>query len=79
VVIFRFGKMPYLDQSGLYALEDSLVELKQIGIPVLLIDLKEQPRLLMERIDILPDLIPEEHVLSTFQEALDLMGDWVNS
>ena len=79
VVIFRFGKMPYLDQSGLYALEDSLVELKQKGIPVLLIDLKEQPRLLMERIDILPDLIPEEHVLSTFQEALDLMGDWVNS
>ncbi|WGH74917.1 SulP family inorganic anion transporter [Tenacibaculum tangerinum] len=70
-VIIRVDRMQYIDQSGLYALEDVLVDLEKNGITVLLVDVLDQPRYMMERIDIIPDLIPEEHIFDTFQECLE--------
>ncbi|MBJ2174043.1 SulP family inorganic anion transporter [Aureibaculum sp. A20] len=69
-VVFRMDRMQYLDQSGLYALEDVFVDLKQQGKDVLLVDVLEQPYYLMERIDIIPDLIPKENIFATFKECL---------
>lgn len=69
-VIIRMDRMQYLDQSGLYVLEDMLVDLEKNDIHVLLVDVLEQPRYLMERIDIIPDLIPEEHIFHTFDECI---------
>ena len=69
-VVFRMDRMQYLDQSGLYALEDVFVDLKQQGKDVLLVDVLEQPYYLMERIDIIPDLIPKENIFTTFKECL---------
>ncbi|MFT4568232.1 MAG: SulP family sulfate permease [Saprospiraceae bacterium] len=74
-VIIRMGKVPYMDQSGLYALEDILVDLKKDGKNVLLVNIQKQPKYMMERIDILPDLIPEEHTFRNFKKCLN----WVNS
>ncbi|WP_066222511.1 SulP family inorganic anion transporter [Formosa haliotis] len=70
VVIFRFGRMQYLDQSGLYALEDTLVDLKHEGKQVLLVGLLKQPKYMMERIGIVPDLIPKEHVFDNIKSCL---------
>ncbi|MDY7394618.1 SulP family inorganic anion transporter [Aureibaculum sp. 2210JD6-5] len=69
-VVIRMDRMQYLDQSGLYALEDVFVDLKQQGKDVLLVDVLEQPYYLMERIDIIPDLIPKENIFATFKECL---------
>jgi SulP family sulfate permease len=69
-VIIRMNRMQYIDQSGLYALEDVLVDLKRKGMNVLLVGLLKQPQYMMERIDIIPDLIPEEHLFSSFKECL---------
>ena len=69
-VIIRMGRMQYMDQSGLYALEDVLVDLEKNGITVLLVDVLKQPRYMMERIDIVPDLISEEHIFDTFDNCL---------
>jgi SulP family sulfate permease len=74
-VIIRTGRMAYIDQSGLYALEDVLIDLKKKNINILMVGLLEQPRYLMERIDIVPDLIPEEHLFSNFNECLS----WVKA
>ncbi|WP_242092531.1 SulP family inorganic anion transporter [Aestuariivivens sediminicola] len=68
-VIIRTGRMQYIDQSGLYALEDVLVDLEKSGIMVLLVGLLKQPRYMMERIDIIPDLVSEEHVFDSFKEC----------
>ncbi|UNY99967.1 SulP family inorganic anion transporter [Zhouia spongiae] len=69
-VVIRLGRMQYMDQSGLYAMEDVLQELiKKNGTKVLFVDLLKQPRYMMERIDIIPDLIPEEHIFKTFKEC----------
>jgi len=68
-VIIRLGRMQYMDQSGLYAMEDVLHDLNKNKITVLFVGLLKQPRYMMERIDIIPDLIPKEHIFKTFTEC----------
>ncbi len=67
--VLRLERMQYLDQSGLYAMEDTLQELNKNNITVLFVDLLPQPRYMMERIDIIPDFIPEEHIFDTFDQC----------
>ena len=69
-VIIRLGRMQYMDQSGLYAMEDMLQLLNSKDVEVLLVELLEQPKYMMERIDIIPDLIPYEHIFNNFEECL---------
>ena len=69
-VIIRLGRMQYMDQSGLYVMEDMLLDLKNRNIDVVFVNLLEQPRYLMERIDIIPDLIPEEQIFPNFKSCL---------
>jgi SulP family sulfate permease len=69
-VIMRLGRMQYMDQSGLYAMEDMLLDLKKKNINVLFVNLLKQPRYMMERIDIIPDFISEEHIFTTFQDCV---------
>ena len=71
-VIIRMGRMQYMDQSGLYAMEDVLVSLKKDNHrAILLVNVLPQPRYMMERIDIIPDLIPEEHIFDSFNSCVD--------
>ncbi|TXD53499.1 MULTISPECIES: SulP family inorganic anion transporter [unclassified Polaribacter] len=70
IVIIRLGRMQYMDQSGLYAMEDMLLDLKAKNIEVLFVNLLHQPRYMMERIDIIPDFIPTEHIFKTFDECV---------
>lgn len=69
-VIIRLDRMQYMDQSGLYAMEDVLQELTKNNITTLFVDLQDQPKYMMERIDIIPDLIPYEHVFETFDDCI---------
>ena len=70
VVIIRMGRMQYMDQTGLYAMEDVLQDLKNNDVDILFVEVLEQPRYMMERIDIVPDLIPEEHIFPDFKTCL---------
>ena len=70
MVIIRMGRMQYIDQSGLYALEDALVELVNQNKKVLLVNILKQPKYLLERIDIIPDLVPKEQLFDTFNDCL---------
>ncbi len=72
-VVIRMDKVPYIDQSGLYALEDTLLDLEKRNIVQLLVGLQNQPRYLMSSIDIIPDLIPEEHQFENFADCLQWM------
>jgi len=70
IVIVRMDNSRYMDQSGLYTMEDVLSELYQKNIIVLFVQLQQQPRVMMENIDIIPELIKEEHIFESFKEAL---------
>lgn len=78
-VVIRMGRMQYMDQSGLYAMEDVLQNLKKKNIPVLLVNIMDQPRYMMERIDIIPDLIPNEHIFNSFKSCMDWVDENLNS
>jgi SulP family sulfate permease len=69
-IIIRLDRMPYMDQTGLYVMEEILIDLVKAGKTVLLVDIIEQPRYMMERIDIIPDLIPQEHIFEDFKKCL---------
>lgn len=69
IVIIRMGRMQYIDQSGLYVLEDALIELVRQNITVLLVGVLNQPKYLLERIDIIPDLVPKEQVFEGFDDC----------
>ncbi|MDO1500415.1 SulP family inorganic anion transporter [Winogradskyella maritima] len=68
-VIFRMDRVPYMDQSGLYALEDVIFDLREQDIEVLIVGLKEQPRDMLESVEIIPDLVPEEDVFEDFDDS----------
>ncbi|WP_299670465.1 SulP family inorganic anion transporter [uncultured Polaribacter sp.] len=69
-VIMRLGRMQYMDQTGLYAMEDMLQDLKKRNVEVLFVNLLQQPKYMMERIDIIPDFIPTEHIFKNFDACV---------
>jgi len=74
-LVIRLDKVPYIDQSGLYAFESIIIDLAQHDRKVLLVGIKKQPLYMMERIDIIPDLIPKEQIYSNFKECVKWLGD----
>ena len=77
-LVIRLDKVPYIDQSGLYAFESIIIDLAQHDRKVLLVGIKKQPLYMMERIDIIPDLIPKEQIFSNFKECVKWLRDNVN-
>jgi SulP family sulfate permease len=77
-IIIRMSKVPYMDQSGLYALEDALVDLVNQGKLVILVGLQQQPRYMLERIDIIPDLIPEDQISDGFDSCILALRERLN-
>lgn len=62
--------MQYMDQSGLYAMEEVLQGLVQKGVTILFVNLLEQPRYLMEGIDIIPELVPEDQIFQSYKSCM---------
>ena len=73
-VVIRLSRMQYMDQSGLYVMEDTLQDLKAKGVDVIFVGLLKQPRYMMERIDIIPDFIPEERIYQSFKAYLSSLS-----
>ncbi|PHI18524.1 sodium-independent anion transporter [Lewinellaceae bacterium SD302] len=69
VVIIRMDRVPFIDQSGLYTLEDSILELELRNIQVFLVGLKEQPCDMLTSVDLIPDLVSPEHIFDHIAEA----------
>ncbi|MGB5384908.1 MAG: SulP family inorganic anion transporter [Lutimonas sp.] len=74
-VIIRMDKVPYLDQSGLYVLEDVLLDLEKKNVHTLLVGIQNQPLYMMKSIDIIPDLVPEAHLFTTFKKCVIWMKE----
>ncbi|MCB0714696.1 MAG: SulP family inorganic anion transporter [Chitinophagaceae bacterium] len=78
-VIIRMEKVPYVDQSGLYALEDAILALEQKGIHVLLTGLQQQPKNRLERIKIIPSLIEKNNIFNNFSNCVDWLREKINN
>lgn len=73
-LVIRMGKVPYIDQSGLYAMEEILLRLNKQGVRILFVGLQTQPRIMMENIDIIPDLVAKENLFKTFNNAMEYIN-----
>lgn len=73
IVIIRMRKVPFMDQSGLYALEMAVQKLKQNNVLVLMTIIQPQPLYMMENVKLIPGLIPREHTFKTFEECSDFL------
>ena len=69
VLIIRMDRVPYIDQTGLYALEETLFELNKKGLKVIIVGLQTQPHDMLRSIDIIPDLIPEKQLFDTMDNG----------
>ncbi len=76
-VILRMDKVPYIDQSGVYAIEDTVLSLEQNDIHVHIVGAQKQPLYMMERIDIIPDLIPKSEVFENFDACIKHLKTFV--
>jgi len=70
-------KVPYIDQSGVYAIEDTVLSLEQNNIHVHIVGAQKQPLYMMERIDIIPDLIPKSEVFENFDACIKHLKTFV--
>jgi SulP family sulfate permease len=70
LVVMRLDRMQYMDQSGLYAMEDMLQDLKARNVDAIFVGLLNQPRYMMERIDIIPDFISEDKIFDDFDSCM---------
>lgn len=73
-VIIRMDKVPYIDQTGLYTLEDIILDLNQKDIKVSLVGLNQQPAVLLEKIEIIPILVPKSRIFKSFEECLNFLS-----
>ena len=79
IIIFQMGRMPYMDQSGLYAMEDVLIDLVKQGKKIMLVDVLKQPKHMLGCIDIIPELIPSEQLFDTIEECLAWIKETENA
>jgi SulP family sulfate permease len=69
-LIIRMDRVPHMDQSGLYAMEEAILDLTRKGVTVLLTGLEPQPSDMLKRINAIPELIPEEQIFEDFKDSI---------
>ncbi len=74
-VIFRMENVPIIDQSGMYAIEDAVLELEQKDIQVLFTGIQVQPKAMLENIGLIPELVPYEDIYENFSDALKALKE----
>jgi SulP family sulfate permease len=69
VLIIRMDNVPHIDQSGVYAMEEVIMDLQNKGVVVILTALQPQPLDMLRKIEIVPALVPEIHIFDQFSEC----------
>ncbi len=79
VLIIRMDEVPLIDQSGLYTLEDIVFNLEERGVQVLMVNIQKQPMDTLRSIDIIPDLITEEHIFENIKDAFAYLKETIET
>lgn len=69
-VIIRMEKVPFVDQSGLYALEEAILSLERRNIEVLFTGLQDQPKSRMKSIKLIPSLVSDNNCFIHFSDSI---------
>ena len=69
LLVIRMEKVPFVDQSGLYALESAIQELHDREVIVALSGPNKHALDLMRDMQVIPKIVSERHVFSNFDEC----------
>ena len=70
IVILRMPKVPYFDQTGLYAFEDAVLAMQEKNITVLITGIQPQPLDMLKQVSLIPDVIPDSHIFEDFPSCV---------
>ena len=77
VVVLRMERVPYIDQSGLYALEEAIQRLSEKGILVVFSAIGGQPLAMCRRIELIPSRVEERYCFASFRECAEWLEGYV--
>lgn len=69
IVIMRMQRVPYIDQSGLYAMEQAIHELHDQKVAVVFSGLQDQPLDMLKRINLVPGLVDDKYLFKSFRKC----------
>lgn len=79
VVVIRMRNVSFMDQSGLYALETAIKDMQSAGIMVLMTNIQPQASYMLNRLNVVPDLIPQNHVFDNVDDCTNFLKNSLNS
>ena len=77
VVVMRMDKVPYVDQSGFYAMEDAVMDLQAQGIKVVFTALHGQPLDMFEAYSLVPNLVERDMCFENFKDCALWLEDYL--
>ena len=75
IVIIRMRLVSFMDQSGLYAMEEAIKDLQGRGVQVLMTIIQPQPMYMLRTLNVIPALVPEGHTFKTFEDCTAYLRD----
>ena len=75
VVVLRMMNVPNIDQTGLYALEEVVLGMHKRNIAVVITGLQNQPYRMLQRINLIPGLIPESYLFDKVEDCIQWLGE----
>ena len=78
IVIIRMRLVSFMDQSGLYAMEEAIKDIQARGAQVLMTIIQPQPLYMLTKMNLIPDLVPEEHTFKTFEDCTEYLKKQLN-
>lgn len=73
IVIIRMRLVSFMDQSGLYAMEEAVKDLQARGIEVLMTIIQPQPLYMLTTNKVIPGVVPQDHTFKTFEECTEYL------
>lgn len=78
IVIIRMRLVSFMDQSGLYAMEEAIKDIQDRGAQVLMTIIQPQPMYMLTKMNLIPDIVPEDHTFKTFEDCTEYLKKQLN-
>ncbi len=79
IVIIRMRLVSFMDQSGLYAMEEAIKDIQARGTQVLMTIIQPQPMYMLKTHNVIPAVVPEEHTFKTFEDCTAYLNQLTGS
>ena len=73
IVIIRMRLVSFMDQSGLYAMEEAIKDLQGRGVQVLMTIIQPQPLYMLTTHKVIPEVVPQDHTFPTFEACTEYL------